>query len=171
MLKITDYFQTKDVEANKIISSFISNRLLEMMGNIQDDTLSDYFPAKYPAKKQKPVIQDLSNLLKASKPYSPALIMEYILFQLINSKTEYCVDNETSTIARLPAPDWEYLLGIYKKEYDTYEEAHDEDAKEIAYEVFEKLIHEGMPPEKAQAIVNITDEQLEIFLQSLKKSI
>lgn len=46
MLKITDYFQTKDVEANKIISSFISNRLLEMMENIQDDNISCYFPEK-----------------------------------------------------------------------------------------------------------------------------
>lgn len=49
--------------------------------------------------------------------------MEYILFQMINSKIEYCIDNKTSTIAMLPAAEREYLLEIFKKEYDTYEEA------------------------------------------------
>ncbi|MGF0017381.1 hypothetical protein [Sporofaciens sp. SGI.106] len=94
-----------------------------MMENIQDDTISCYFPKKYPINKRQLVIQDLSNLLNSEKTYHPALIMEYILFQMINSKIEYCIDNKTSTIAMLPAAEREYLLEIFKKEYDTYEEA------------------------------------------------
>ncbi|MGF0020003.1 hypothetical protein [Sporofaciens sp. SGI.106] len=87
MLRITDYFQTNDLEADRMISSFISARLLKLLEEIQKNTISDYFPEKYPESKREPVIQDLYNLLKSENMYNPALIMEYIIFHLIEEKS------------------------------------------------------------------------------------
>ena len=123
MLRITDYFQTNDLEADRMISSFISARLLKLLEEIQKNTISDYFPEKYPESKREPVIRDLYNLLKSENMYNPALIMEYIIFHLIEDKIEYCNDNKMSTIERLPASDREYILQVYRNNPQTVQEA------------------------------------------------
>ncbi|MGF0017382.1 hypothetical protein [Sporofaciens sp. SGI.106] len=53
----------------------------------------------------------------------------------------------------------------------SFKEAYDQGTEEIALKVFTKLINGGMSAEKAQEIVNITDEQLEKFLQIIKETV
>ena len=118
MLQLTDLLGTGDAKANELIAKFISKRILEIAEPLKDDEwmLARFFPKSYPRHKRKAAFSDLIALLKSEKTYIPALILEYVMYELIRYGIEQCEACNTSTTIKMQQEDREYVFSILKQE-------------------------------------------------------
>lgn len=125
---------TKDKKANIIISKYLNGNILGMVRDkvidyegvqgrkaAEDDPafqeeISYFFPEGYPKEKMGKVFLGLQALLESEYEFVPELIMEYVMYQLIEERIQISDDLGTETLE--PISDGrDYVIGVLKKEY------------------------------------------------------
>ena len=87
--------------------------------------LAPYFPKNYSVSKMHGVIMDLYSLLNSDTTYIPALIIEYVLFQIILKYLQYLRIFKLSTVVKIPDPDRTLILSAMQKSIDPEESLDD----------------------------------------------
>lgn len=97
---------TDDKKADALIASYLNRNILELVSNeivnyetgrgkeAQEDdpgfcnAVRDFFPEHYPAVKMGKVFLGLKALLESEYEFVPELVMEYVMYSLIQTRLE-----------------------------------------------------------------------------------
>lgn len=139
---------TYDDKANAIIAEYLNGNILELVMNEiieyedlqgkkaeEDDpafqeAVSDFFPEGYPQEKMGKVFMGLKALLESEYEFVPELIMEYVMYRLI--QTRICISDDTGTDTLDPiSTDRDYVIRVLKEEASEEEELAEEEEEEF----------------------------------------
>ncbi len=154
MLKLPQK-HTDDDKANAIIAWYLNRNILGLVRNEildyessrgkeaeEDDSdfcnaVRRFFPKRCPAEKMGSAFLGLRALLESEYEFVPELVMEYVMYSLIEARIETADGLGIRTLDPVPFQR-DYLIEIFKKENPGMPEAYD-DAGDIFFTWQEKL--------------------------------